>query len=348
MDWGDYDNDGDLDLLITGGYVPTLWRNTAGSFANAGAGFELLTNSSVVCGDYDNDGHPDVAEAGQTGSVGYGAVFHNNVGSFSNISAGLPNLFDGTLAWGDYDNDGDLDLMMAGAEDQGSLFPIHRIYAVSGVPANAPPTAPANLSVVVNATTVTFQWNAAIDAQGAPLGLSYNLWAGSAPGTANVMSPMSNLATGRRRVPRVGNVGQRLQWSLARSAFPGNNVYWGVQAVDQAFSGSAFATGPSGVLSVGDAPGVTRLALRLAGANPSRSDSRIVCALPRASRAELAIYDIGGRRVQTLVRGDVAAGEREVSWHGETSDGSRSGPGLYFARLSAGGETASVRILRVE
>ncbi len=348
VDWGDYDNDGDPDLLISGSYITQVWRNTAGSFANAGSVIQGLTYAAAVWGDYDNDGLRDLAEAGATGSTGFGAVYHNNGGSFGDISAGMPNLFYAALAWGDVDSDGDLDLMAAGADDQGSFLEIHRVYRVDGVPANAPPTAPTNLSVTATPTTVTFQWGAATDAQGAPLGLSFNLWAGTAAGTANVMTPMANLSTGFRRVVKAGNVGQNHQWTLPRSAFTGGQVFWGVQAIDQAFAGSAFASGPSGTLDVGGALVPTHLTLRLAGANPSRADSRIAFTLPRASRVEVAVHDITGRRVRTLIRGDRAAGEHEVLWTGEAADGARSAPGLYFARLSADGEMASVRILRIE
>jgi len=347
LDWGDYDNDGDPDLLIAGAYYTEVWRNTAGSFAYDGSVIQGVTYASAVFGDYDNDSRLDVVEGGATGSTGFGAIYHNNGPGFSDISGGMPNLFDAAFAWGDYDKDGDLDVLAAGTEDLGTLFPIHRIYRCAGVTANAAPSAPTGLSVTTTGK-VTFTWNASTDVQGGASGLTYNLWAGTAPGTATVMAPMSNLANGFRRVAQAGNVGQKRQWSLSRSAFPNGQIYWGVQAVDQAFAGSAFTTGPTATVDVGDAPLATRLALRLDGANPSRSETHLAYALPRDARVELAIHDITGRRLQTLVRGDRAAGEHQVLWRGEAADGSRSAPGLYFARLSTDGEAAAVRILRID
>jgi flagellar hook capping protein FlgD len=63
---------------------------------------------------------------------------------------------------------------------------------------------------------------------------------------------------------------------------------------------------------------------------------------------DLTIHDITGRRVVTLARGVRAAGEHEARWSGTGADGSRSAPGVYFARLSAGGAVASLRVLRIE
>src|SRR6185369_799669 len=101
------------------------------------------------------------------------------------------------------DNDGDLDLLLAGGNDLGGTY--HRIYRSVGVAiTNTPPTPPTGLSVTSDATTVTFHWNAATDTQTPPPGLSYNVWAGTAPGIPNVMSPMANLANGFRRVAQIG------------------------------------------------------------------------------------------------------------------------------------------------
>jgi hypothetical protein len=78
--WGDFDNDGRLDFLLTGttdGEFPPvagnelsqLWRNT-------GAGFSNVTAS---------------------------------------VAPGLPGVSSGSMAWGDFDNDGRLDFLLTGA-----------------------------------------------------------------------------------------------------------------------------------------------------------------------------------------------------------------------------------------
>src|ERR1043165_5461385 len=58
--WGDYDNDGELDILLTGktssALVSKVYRNDGGSFTDIAAGLTGVRYSSVAWGDYDNDG----------------------------------------------------------------------------------------------------------------------------------------------------------------------------------------------------------------------------------------------------------------------------------------------------
>jgi len=348
--WSDYDSDGDLDLLVSGGTpipVSRVYRNTAAEFTDSGVVVQGIQFGAVVWGDYDNDGASDIAMCGGTGSVGFAAVYRNENGAMRDISAGIASTFTGDLAWGDYDNDADLDLALAGNANTGPTSVLARIYRNTGVPSNTPPIPPSGLFATVDSMNVTFHWNAANDAQQLPRALSYNLWAGNAPGTPDVMAPMANLANGHRSVAQLGNAGENLQWTIRRHAFSGPRVYWGVQAIDQGFMGSSFATGPLALLDVAP-PSVVEPTLRLLGANPTRSEARLVYSLPRASHVNLVVLDIAGRTIRTLVQGDRAAGEHEARWNGESASGARCAPGLYLVRLTAGGMATSLRILRVE
>ena len=65
--WGDYDNDGDLDILLTGlppsggNPVAKVYENTDGAFSEVPAtGLTGVSYSSVAWGDYDNDGDLDI------------------------------------------------------------------------------------------------------------------------------------------------------------------------------------------------------------------------------------------------------------------------------------------------
>src|SRR5262249_58568841 len=86
------------------------------------------------------------------------------------------------------------------------------------------------------------------------------------------------------------------------------------------------------------------LALALASPNPVRDQARFELALPRAAHARLALYDVMGRRVQTLVDADLPAGRSFASWDATSGSGGASvGAGLYWARLTVGGQTLQRR-----
>jgi|GEM_PF-1038482 len=122
--WGDYDNDGDLDLALAGSSGSTryarIYRNTNGTFADAGASLVAVDSGSLAWGDYDGDGDLDLAIAGYTGSSCITRIYQNTNGSFTDIGAALTGVRRCSLAWGDYDNDGDLDLAVAGFTSSGS------------------------------------------------------------------------------------------------------------------------------------------------------------------------------------------------------------------------------------
>src|SRR6185503_11254282 len=105
--WGDFDNDGRLDFLLTGttdGKVPPvgghelsqLWRNTGGGFSNVTAsvapGLPGVYNSSVAWGDYDNDGRLDFLLTGR------GQLWRNNMPVASNAPPAAPTGLSSTLS----------------------------------------------------------------------------------------------------------------------------------------------------------------------------------------------------------------------------------------------------------
>jgi uncharacterized repeat protein (TIGR01451 family) len=117
--WGDYDNDGDLDILLTGSFggpVARVYRNTGGAFVDIGAGLTGVQNGSVAWGDYDNDGDLDILLTGLRAGGPVARVYRNTGGAFVDIGAGLTGVQSGLVAWGDYDNDGDLDILLTGVD----------------------------------------------------------------------------------------------------------------------------------------------------------------------------------------------------------------------------------------
>ncbi len=133
--WADYDNDGDIDLFVTGhGAANRLYRNEGDT---SGDGIPDFTDVAIALGvdggsnvslsvvfiDYDNDGDQDIyiTNWSDVAQPGANTLFENQLietGSvaFTDVTA-TAGIADGgrgiTSAWGDFDNDGYLDMYVA-------------------------------------------------------------------------------------------------------------------------------------------------------------------------------------------------------------------------------------------
>ncbi len=92
----------------------------------------------------------------------------------------------------------------------------------------------------------------------------------------------------------------------------------------------------AGVEPESDAARPRLAGLTVESAMPSRDAVSFSVALPSPAEAHLAIYDLLGRRVRTLVHGTLAAGATSVRWDGRAGDGAFARSGVYFARLTLG------------
>ncbi len=139
LDWGDFDNDGDLDVAIMGRFTASTTSSRCYVFKNNGGTFNVfqllgppfLAQGDLDWGDFDNDGDLDLAITGQYGSTFQSVIYRNDGTSFVNISASLIAPRNGDIAWGDYNNDGQLDLAIIGynsfqlyKNDNGNFIPI--------------------------------------------------------------------------------------------------------------------------------------------------------------------------------------------------------------------------------
>lgn len=114
VEWGDVDNDNDLDILLCGENETGnnfLFLNEAGVFTQS----VLFEGDGMACsgslGDYNNDGFLDVLITGNWST----ALFRNSGdGSFFLVEQFFPSLANSSVDWGDFDRDGDLDILLGG------------------------------------------------------------------------------------------------------------------------------------------------------------------------------------------------------------------------------------------
>ena len=166
--WADYNNDGRLDVLLSGSsaglitdslsnlvgpapsFATTLYQNNGdGTFSKvAKAGFSGVSGGVASWADYDSDGYEDVLISGCSDDQCSGVVsklYHNNGnGTFSeDANAHLPgvaSVLGGSPAtWADYDGDGRPDVLITGTS--GIVGPVSLNAAQSGVKADGAFTA---------------------------------------------------------------------------------------------------------------------------------------------------------------------------------------------------------------
>ena len=141
--WGDYDNDGDGDLLVTNfeDDYNTLYRNTGnGTFADVSFAAGLgrislpLVGFGAVFLDFDNDADQDLFVANghvypQIERPGSGAtyaqanhLFANDAGHFSLVELGEDRAVSRGAVAGDFDDDGRVDLFVTNLNGRPSLL----------------------------------------------------------------------------------------------------------------------------------------------------------------------------------------------------------------------------------
>ncbi len=182
-----------------------------------------------------------------------------------------------------------------------------------------------------------------------------------APFTGNYAAGATHLHWGENREPDLA--GYRLYRGSAAGFVPGpgNLVvaqpdtgyadvgpagsYYKLSAVDVHGNESAFSLlTPSSTTGVGPAvPGV--LALALASPNPGHGGASLRYSLPQASEVRLTVYDLAGREVRVLARGEAAAGDHTARWDGRDEFGGAVNAGMYLVRLGAEGRELVQRLV---
>ena len=79
--------------------------------------------------------------------------------------------------------------------------------------------------------------------------------------------------------------------------------------------------------------------------NPTHEGTSFRIGLPERALIDFAIYDLRGREVRRVARGEMPAGENLVHWDGRDRSGGLAPSGLYFYRLRIKNRVWSGRIV---
>ncbi len=126
---------------------------------------------------------------------------------------------------------------------------------------------------------------------------------------------------------------------------------------------SSIAVDHDGIVWIGTTDGISRFepdnlttvegrnakptALSITGnrPNPFNPSTTISFTLPAPGKATLTVYDVTGRKVRTLVSGNLPAGAHSAVWDGKDERGKMVSSGVYLSRLESGKATHTVKML---
>ncbi len=355
--WGDYDGDGDLDILVAGSIRETdgsythmalrIYRNDNENYIPVeviadipGEGWFDLT--AATWADYDSDGDMDILLAGNYNSgsniEGRARIYTNTGGVFTESGNELPaprasGDRGGTFSWLDIDGEGDLDYFIAGQYfvpgGNGLVEAQMHIYRNDTPAQNEPPLAPMGLDVTpLSENSARLTWLAGSDDHTPAGALTYNLELYR--DNVQVIVPA--------RTPEPGNVSAVTEWLL--TGLESGNYTWTLSTVDAAYSGSPVSMGEFslGEVSVAEPEQefISGFSLEQNYPNPFSGVTTIQFRIAEEVPVSLTLYNSAGKEVAKLVNERKMTGNYEVSLDTENLRN-----GIYFYRLEAGGFSQS-------
>jgi enediyne biosynthesis protein E4 len=329
--WGDYDNDGDLDLLTAPGMLPGsaydlyLFNNQGdGSFVRVPglphAGINSGGGSGMI--DYDNDGDLDIFLAAYDGTRNV-LLENDGSGGFTQITSGVlvssSNYNKGT-SWADCDRDGDLDVFIARNNYFGGN---NRFFLNDG-----------NANHWCEVTCRGIESNAM--GIGAVVALTAEIGGTSVTQTHQISAQTGGGTSSQNAVTAHFGLGDADLVLEVTVSWPSGSVdtYHNLP-VDQRLD----ALEGAGAGDVSELPAPGGLGLRTL---PSviGSAAELAFDLPDADEVRLGIYDAQGRLIETLLARPLSAGPHRVVWRPR-----EAGTGTCFCRLRAGSRQEALRLI---
>lgn len=241
----DFDGNGLIDIIKNGttetGDSTKMYLNNGSFIFNENTSIGLTSvgdSANIVSADYNGNGELDLLISGRlqpyTQLLFSTSIFENsgNLTLVENTSTGILNNAFNAIEIGDFDNDHDTDIFVLKNN-------VSNTYTNQSSIQNTIPNPPLSLSSSVTGSNVVLSWNDSTDNETPTNQLTYNVYVGTASGTTDVVSPMSNLNTGYRKVVGIGNSQYKNQMILEN--LPDGNYYWAVQSIDNQYEGSLFS-----------------------------------------------------------------------------------------------------------
>lgn len=241
---GDFDADGDLDLVVTGDDNTSqrrldFYRNRGpGLFEQAVPFGDGVKNASVVTGDMDADGDLDLVIMGRDTTLTRRLDWYANdgTGAFAAPEGFGVGASGGSLSLADFDADGDLDLVVSGRDIYGA--PSLSFYANTTSTANVAPAIPGSLQAVGDGGTWTLNWAAPTDDYSPVALLRYHVALGTTSGVFDTVSESVHYPAGEADL---GNVTRPPLGSYPTQIPVATSVWWKVLAIDTALKSSGYS-----------------------------------------------------------------------------------------------------------
>lgn len=350
--WGDYDYDGDLDILVAGNitelngsYNPLairIYNNDNGTYIPV----EVIADpysegwfdfTAATWADYDSDGDMDILLAGNYNSgieiEGRARIYSNNAGVFTDSGNELPaprawGDHGGTFSWLDIDDEGDLDYFIAGqyfvTGGNGLVEAQMHLYRNDTPGQNSAPSTPTDLSALqVSDSSALLSWVPGLDDHTPSNALTYDL--------KLFYDGVSFIVPAH--TPEPGNVSAVNEWLL--SGLQTGNYTWTLSTIDAAYIASPIATGEFsiGITSADEIVENPPHEYNLGQNYPNPFDhlTTISYSIPLDGIVSLKVYNSQVKEVAILVSEKKQAGNYKV-----LLDATNLSDGFCYYRLQVG------------